>query len=158
MGKDDPKHIPLVGLDADYVGRSPWDFYSWGHIALGIATYLLLSLLITIPEALGGNALIHWWLIIVIVLIILLVWEFVENVILWSLSWKFEDRQDSTVNFLWDVIFGAIGGCIMWLSAWIIMFVLGALGRWYYIFGAILFGVVILAYLIGYSMYKSKNK
>jgi len=158
MGKDDPKHIPFIGLDADYVGRSPLDFYSWGHIALGIATYLLLSLLITIPEALGGNALIHWWLIIVIVLIILLVWEFVENVILWSLGWKFEDRQDSMVNFLFDIIFGAIGACTMWLSAWIIMIVLGALGRWYYIFGAILFGIIILAYLIGYSMYKSKNK
>ena len=68
MGKDDPKHIPLIGMDADYIGRSFFDFYSWGHIALGIASYLLLSLLITVPEALGGNALIHWWLIIVIVI------------------------------------------------------------------------------------------
>ena len=157
MGKDDPKHIPLVGLDADYVGRSPWDFYSWGHIALGIATFLLLSLLITVPEALGGNALIHWWLIIIIVLIILFIWECVENVILWSLGYKFEDRQDSLANFLWDLIFGIMSAGAMWLSAWIIMDVLGAPGRWFYIVGAVIFGLAILAYLIGYSMYKSKN-
>ena len=158
MGKDDPKHIPFVGMDADYIGRSAWDFYSWGHIALGIALCLLLSLLITVPEALGGQALISWWLIMVLVLIILFIWECIENVILWGLGWKFEDRQDSLVNFLWDIIFGAIGAGSMWLSAWIIFDVLGALGRYFYIFSAIIFGLVIVAYLIGYSMYKSKNK
>ena len=69
MGED--KHIPLIGNVKDYVGRSPWDFYSWGHMALGIAIYLLLSLLITVPEALGGQGLIPWWSIILIVLFIL---------------------------------------------------------------------------------------
>ena len=157
MGKDDPKHIPLIGMDADYIGRSFFDFYSWGHIALGIASYLLLSLLITVPEALGGNALIHWWLIIVIVIIILFIWEFVENGILWALGWKFEDRQDSFANFLMDIIFGIIGAGAMWLSAWIVFDVRGALGRYYYIFGACIFGLVIVAYLIGYAMYKSKK-
>ncbi|KON26979.1 hypothetical protein AC481_06105 [miscellaneous Crenarchaeota group archaeon SMTZ-80] len=158
MGKDDPKYIPLVGWDKDYVGRSPWDFYSWGHIALGIASFLLISLLITVPEALGGKGLIPWWLIIIIVLFILLFWEFFENVILWLLKWKFEERQDSFINFLWDVIFGMLGSLVMWLFQWIIMDLLGMLGRWFYIAGAISFGIIILAYLIGYSIYKSKNK
>ena len=157
MGKDDPKHIPFVGMDADYIGRSPWDFYSWGHIALGIASFLLLSLLITVPRALGGQALIPWWLIIIIVLLLLFLWECIENVILWALKWKFEDRQDTFVNLLWDIIFGMIGAGAMWLCEWIIFDVLGALGRYYYIFGSIIFGLVIVAYLIGYSMYKSKK-
>jgi len=158
MGKDDPKYIPLVVWDKDYVGRSPWDFYSWGHIALGIASFLLISLLITVPEALGGKGLIPWWLIIIIVLFILLFWEFFENVILWLLKWKFEERQDSFINFLWDVIFGMLGSLVMWLFQWIIMDLMGMLGRWFYIAGAISFGIIILAYLIGYSIYKSKNK
>lgn len=44
MGEN--KHIPLVGDVKHYVGRSPWDFYSWGHIAMGIASFLLLSLML----------------------------------------------------------------------------------------------------------------
>ncbi|MFX1393367.1 MAG: hypothetical protein ACFFAH_07315 [Promethearchaeota archaeon] len=158
MGKDDPKYIPLVGWDKDYVGRSPWDFYSWGHIALGIASFLLISLVITIPEALGGKGFIPWWLVIIIVLFVLLFWEFFENVILWLLKWKFEERQDSFINFLWDVIFGMLGALVMWLFKWIIMDLLGMLGRWFYIAGAISFGIIILGYLIGYGIYKSKNK
>ncbi|TFG24203.1 MAG: hypothetical protein EU529_04840 [Promethearchaeota archaeon] len=147
----------MVGLDSDYVGRSPWDFYSWGHLALGIALFLLVSLFITVPEALGGQALIPWWSIIIIVLFLLLFWEFFENVVLYLLGWKFEDRQDSFWNFLWDMIFGMAAASVMWLFQWIIMDLLGELGRWFYIAGAISFGVVILAYLIGYSMYKSQE-
>ena len=157
MGKDNPKNIPLVGLDADYVGRSPWDFYSWGHMALGIACFLLLSLFITVPEALGGQALFPWWLVIIFVLVILLVWEGFENIVLWALGWKFEDRQDSFLNFLWDMIFGMATAAVIWLFQWIIMDILGALGRWFYVAGAISFGVVLLAYFIGYSMYKSQE-
>ena len=158
MGKDDPKYIPLVGWDKDNIGRSPWDFYSWGHIALGIASFLLISLLITVPEALGGKGLIPWWLIIIIVLFVLLFWEFFENVVLWLLNWKFEDRQDTFINFLWDVIFGMLGALVMWLFQWIIMDLLGMLGRWFYVSGAISFSTIIIAYLVGYSIYKSKNK
>ena len=157
MGKDNPKHIPLVGLDADYVGRSPWDFYSWGHMALGIALFLLLSLLITIPEFLEGQGIIPWWSIIIIVLFLLLFWEFFENIVLWALGWKFEDRQDSFWNFLWDMIFGMATASVMWLFQWIIMEILEAPGRWFYVAGAISFGVVMLAYFIGYSWYKFQN-
>ena len=34
------KYVPFVGLVEDYVGRSPWDFYSWGHIAFGIGSFI----------------------------------------------------------------------------------------------------------------------
>ena len=44
------KYIPFVGLVNDYVGRSAWDFYSWGHMDMGIAGFMVFSLLITIPE------------------------------------------------------------------------------------------------------------
>ena len=157
MGKEDPKYIPLVGWDKDYVGRSPWDFYSWGHICLGIALFLIISLLITVPEALGGTGFIPWWSVILIVLFFSLFWEFFENIILWAMKWKFEDRQDSFVNFLWDVIFGLIGGGATWILKWLVMDYLGKLGRWFYIFGAVLFGIILIAYLIGFAMYKMKN-
>ncbi|HEY0089867.1 MAG TPA: hypothetical protein VGB37_13545 [Candidatus Lokiarchaeia archaeon] len=158
MGKEDPKYIPLIGWDKDYISRSPFDFYSWGHIALGIALFLLLSLLITVPEYLGQKALIPWWLIIIIVIFILLFWEFFENVILWRLGWKFESRQDSLVNFIWDMIFGISSALLTWLIKWIIMDVYNASGRWFYIAGALLFGIILVIYFIGYGIYKSKNK
>ena len=157
-GKENPKYVPFIGWDEDYIGRSAWDFYSWGHIALGIASFLLLSLLITVPEYLRQKALIPWWLIIVIVIILLLIWEFVENVILWRLGWKFEDRQDSLANFIWDMVFGITSALTMWLMKWIIMDRYNAKGRWFYIAGAVLFGIVLVAYVIGYGIYKSKNK
>ena len=158
IGKEDPKYIPLVGWDKDYVNRSPLDFFSWGHIAFGIALFSLLSLLITIPEYLDQKALIPWWLIIVIVIFLLLLWEFVENVILYSLGWKFGDRQDSLVNFIWDTIFGISGALLTWLMKWVIMDVYNARGRWFYIADALFFGIILLIYFIGYGIYKSKNK
>ncbi len=159
MGKDEPHYVPLIGYDTDYVGRSPWDFYSWGHINMGIAAFSLLSLIITISEWMWGpgNALIDWWVIMVIVLIYALVWEFVENVILWRMGWKFEDRRDSWPNLIWDVIFVILGGAVMWLFKWLIMDLSGQLGRYFYITAAISFGVVLLAYFIGYTR-TNKNK
>ncbi|MFX0070234.1 MAG: hypothetical protein ACFFAO_04000 [Candidatus Hermodarchaeota archaeon] len=131
MGKDEPKYIPLIGYDSDYVGRSPWDFYSWGHIDMGIGAFLLISLIITVTEwVLGpGSAIVEWWMVLALVILFSLIWEFIENVILWKLGWKFEDRQDSWPNFIWDVIFVILGGGLMWLFKWIIMDSLGYLGR-----------------------------
>ena len=151
-------NIPLVGDTDDYINRSPWDFYSWGHIALGIALFLLLSLLITVPEYFGQKALIPWWLIIVIVIFLLLLWEFFENVILYSLGFKFGNRQDSLVNFLWDVILGISSALLTWLLKWIVMDIYNFRGRWFYIAGALFFGIILVIYFIGYGIYKSKNK
>lgn len=156
MGEN--KHIPLVGDVKHYVGRSPWDFYSWGHIAMGIASFLLLSLMITITEYYIGPAIISWWMIMVFVLIIALVWEFIENVILYSWGWKFEKRRDSFLNFLWDVIFVAIGGLVMWLFKWIIMDLLAKRGTYFYIVGIISFGIILLAYFIGFFITNENTK
>ena len=63
------KYIPLVGTVSEYVGRSPWDFYSWGHICMGIAAFLVFSLLITITELFIGPAILMWWHILAFVIL-----------------------------------------------------------------------------------------
>ncbi len=157
MGK---KYVPLIGYIDDYVGRSRWDFYSWGHLALGISSFLLLSLINTIPDWLYGPgvSIIPWWLIMVAILFIALLWEFIENVILWKMGMKFENRRDSFLNFLWDVILACIGGGIMWLCKWIIMDLSGLAGRRFYITGIGVFVLVIIAYLIGYLITNENTK
>ena len=58
-GKD--RYIPFIGRINDYVGRSPLDFYSWGHIAFGIGAFSIFSLIITIFELIFSTAAIMPW-------------------------------------------------------------------------------------------------
>jgi len=160
MGKDNNKetHIPFVGTTEEYLCRSPWDFYSWGHIDMGIASFLLLSLLITATEALIGPAILSWWHIMLFVFIFGVVWELFENIVLLSLGAKFENRRDSLVNSVWDIIFVCIGGAVMWLFKYLIMDLWGYQGRWFYIVGAISFGIILICYFIGFFITSRKTK
>ncbi|MHA1491902.1 MAG: hypothetical protein ACTSRI_19900 [Promethearchaeota archaeon] len=159
MGKDksDDKHIPLVGSVEEYVGRSPWDFYSWGHIDMGIASFLLLSLMITITEALIGPSIFNWWHIMIFVLIFGVVWEIFENTVLYLIGAKFENRQDSIWNLLWDIIFVCIGGLAMWLLKFIIMDSMGRGGTWFYVSGSVAFVIILICYFIGFFITSRKT-
>ncbi|MFX1256911.1 MAG: hypothetical protein ACFFAN_03560 [Promethearchaeota archaeon] len=148
----DKKHIPLIGDVLEEVGYSPWDFYSWGHIAMGIALFLVFSLINTIRTWMFGPGaeLFPWWLLMVFVLIIAFLWEVFENTLLWIWGKKFENRRDSFLNSLWDILFACIGGAVMWLFKWIIMDLLLIRGTWFYIVGIISFVLMLIAYFIGY--------
>ena len=150
--KKSDKHIPLVGYVLKDVGRSAWDFYSWGHIDMGIMSFLIFSLFITVTQWMDPTAVIWlpWWSLMVMVLIFAVAWEIIENTILWQMGKKFENRKDSIYNSIWDIIFVMGGGFLMWLFKWIIMDLLGKAGRWYYLVGFISFGIVLLFYFIGY--------
>lgn len=154
------KYIPLIGDVQDYVGRSPWDFYSWGHIDMGIGAFLLLSLLITLPayfQGLNASSSIWWWLIFALTLIIGIIWEILENSILyyWGLR---PGGLDSAENCLWDMIFVTLGGGIMWICQFIIMGVLSQRGRWFYVVGIIIFFIILACYLIGYFITNENTK
>ncbi len=155
--KDKDKYIPLVGSVEEYVGRSAWDFYSWGHVALGIASFMLLSLMITVTEALIGPSIFSWWHILVLVLIVAVIWELFENTVLYVLGAKFENRRDSFWNALWDIIFAIIGAITMWLFKHIIMDVYGYRGTYFYIAGIISFIVILILYFIGFFITSRKS-
>lgn len=154
------KHIPLIGDVMEHVGYSPVDYFSWGHVAMGIVSFLLFSLFITIPRAINptGELIIDWWFILVLILIVAVGWELIENFIFYKWGIKFEGRRDSIYNSLSDIIFVMGGGALMWLFKWIIMDAMGEEGRWFYLIGLISFGVVMVGYFIGYFITSKKTR
>ncbi|MHA1915830.1 MAG: hypothetical protein ACW986_11890 [Promethearchaeota archaeon] len=144
------RYAPFVGLLEDYVGRSPWDFYSWGHIAFGIGSFTIFSLLITLWELYVGPATMSWFWVLIFVIIVAIGWEIIENTILWRLGVKYENRRDTFVNAFFDILFGILGGSTTWFLKWIVMDVMGELGRWFYLSAIILFVLVLIAYFIGF--------
>ena len=151
-------YVPFIGLLEDYVGRSPWDYYSWGHIAFGIATFAIFSLIINLWELLIGPSPMPWYYILIFVFIVAVIWELIENTILWRLGLKYENRKDSFLNAFFDIIFMIIGGLATWLLKWIIMDVMGELGRWFYISALCLFLLALIAYFIGFYITNEKTK
>ena len=157
--ESESKHyLPFVGLLEDYVGRSPWDYYSWGHIAFGIAAFSIFSLIITLYELFIGPSAVPWYFILLFVLITAVIWEIVENTILWRLGLKHENRKDSFINAFFDIIFVIVGGIGTWLLKWIIMDVVGERGRWFYVSALCLFLLVLIAYFIGFYITNERTK
>jgi hypothetical protein len=152
------QYIPFVGLLQDYVGRSPWDFYSWGHIAFGIGAFSIFSLIITIWELIIGPSGLPWYFILIFVTIVGIGWEIIENTILWKLGVKYENRKDSFINAFFDILFVILGGLATWLLKWIIMDVMGEFGRWFYLSAIILFVLILIAYFIGFYITNEKTK
>ncbi|MHA1758830.1 MAG: hypothetical protein ACTSVV_18835 [Promethearchaeota archaeon] len=155
MGNDD---LPIVGTDKDEVGRSPIDYFSWGHVDMGIATFLLLSLINTIPSLIDKTLIyiIPYFLMLILVLIVAIVWEILENTLLLEWGFKFEGRRDSFVNALWDIIFVIIGGLYMWIVKGILVnIIMGVKGiPIFYIIGIISFIVILIAFFIGKAITK----
>ncbi|MHA1884534.1 MAG: hypothetical protein ACXAAI_11190 [Promethearchaeota archaeon] len=152
------RYVPFVGLLEDYVGRSPWDFYSWGHIAFGVGSFSIFSLIITLWEHYVGPATMPWFWILIFVIIVAVGWEIIENTIIWKLGAKYENRRDSFVNAFFDILFGILGGLTTWFFKWIIMDVMGVLGRWFYVSAIILFVLILIAYFIGFYITNQKTK
>ncbi|MEJ2296227.1 MAG: hypothetical protein P8Y23_15870 [Candidatus Lokiarchaeota archaeon] len=152
------EYVPFVGKVEDYLGRSPWDFYSWGHIAFGIASFSLLSLMITITEALIGPSFIAWWFIMLSTFLIGVIWEIIENTILLWWGWRHQFRRDSFANSLWDIIFVTGGGVSTWLLKWVIKDYLSLAGRYFYIAALIYFCILLIAYFIGFYITNKNTK
>lgn len=151
-------YVPFVGLLEDYVGRSPLDYYSWGHIAFGIGAFSIFSLIITLWELYVGPATLPWYFILIFVIIVGIVWEIFENTILWKLGVKYENRKDTFINAFFDIVFVIVGGIVTWFLKWIIMDIMGELGRWFYLSAIIMFVIVLIAYFIGFYITNEKTK
>jgi len=156
MGDNDVP--PILATDKDDVGLSAMDYFTWGHIDMGIAFFLLFSLINTIPSLVEGRLIyiIPFWWMMVAVLLFAVIWELIENIILWQMGKKFENRKDSFFNALWDVLFVALGGLLMWgLKGILVNLIMDVAGiSVFYIVGIIAFIVVLIAFFIGRAMTK----
>ncbi|TXT65755.1 MAG: membrane protein of unknown function [Promethearchaeota archaeon] len=102
------------------VGQSYIDFFSIGHLCGGIAIFLFFSLLYTIPmskEEGTSQVYLPLWAVWIITVAIGILWELLENTILYDLGLKFEFRLDSLQNLVMDIIFVAVGAASSWVFA-----------------------------------------
>jgi len=152
------EYLPFIGTVEHYVGRSALDYYSWGHLDMGIAAFLLISLFITVTEALIGPSILDWWFVMVLVIIFGFIWELIENTILHRWGWRPSNRRDSIVNAVWDIFLVCVGGLLMWLFQWIIMEVSLMRGTFFYIAGIISFIFALFFYFIGFYITNENTK
>ncbi len=153
----------VIATSKREVGKSPIDYYSWGHLAFGMMTFILLSLINTIPTLASNNLIytIPYWWMIVIAVGVFIIWEILENTLLVEMGFKFEGRRDSLKNALSDIVFGFIGGLFIWILKGVIVNFMGVAAGdlaayigYFYIVSLIAFGVMIIALLIGKAMTK----
>ena len=149
---------PFVATSKSQTGKSPIDYFSWGHVDLGIASFLLLSLINCLPSYFEDELIyfIPYWLMLVLVFVVAIVWEIIENTLFVKMGIKFEGRRDSLKNATWDVIFGIIGGTVAWAFKGIIVNILGVAKNnipqyviYFYIVGIISFIVILITFFIG---------
>ena len=149
---------PFVAGSKSQTGKAAIDFFSWGHVDLGICSFLLLSLINCLPSYFEDELIyfIPYWLMLVLVFVVAIVWEIIENTLFVKLGIKFEGRRDSLKNATWDVIFGIVGGSAAWAFKGIFINIFGVANnsipqyvQYYYIVGIISFVLILICFFIG---------
>jgi len=102
----------IIAESTAEVGLSALDYFTWGHIAMGVGFFALLSLLHVYFKYARQSDKFPIWLALVITVIIGVFWEFFENILLFNWGMKFEDRQDSLLNASMDIIFVGLGAAV----------------------------------------------
>ncbi|MFX1571871.1 MAG: hypothetical protein ACFFB0_03910 [Promethearchaeota archaeon] len=137
----------LIATEIDEVGISWFDFYSIGHICLGVGLFLFFSLFYTIPKKKGAIPIFSLLFVFILTLTFSIIWEILENILFLNLGWKFEDRADSWRNITTDILLYAIGGLGTWFFAYL-TFEKEKSAFAYYTFGFIGFGLWLGIFII----------
>jgi len=137
----------FIATEITEVGISWFDFYSIGHICLGIGLFLFWSLFYTIPKKKGRVPIFSLLFVFILTIVCSIVWEIIEHTIFLDFGWKFESRPDSWQNMTTDVLLCAVGGLGTWLFAYLI-FEKDKSAFGYYTFGIIGFGVWVSIFII----------
>ncbi|MFX0163686.1 MAG: DUF2585 family protein [Candidatus Hodarchaeota archaeon] len=98
------------------VSQSIFDFFSFGHIAMGIVVFSLLSIISTIRNLFDPKNFkvqkSHWIWFFVGTIIFAVFWEIIENSLLYQWGLKHQDELDSVINAISDIILGGCGALI----------------------------------------------
>lgn len=138
---------PTVAQDLSHVGVSAVDSYSIGHVAFGVMSWLIISLLYSVPGNWDLPPLVPLWGIFLLVLAVGVIWEIFENTIFWAMGKKFENRKDSLLNALWDVVFVMLGALVFWIFWLLYVDIGGFAGRWYYLIGFVVFAILVIIFM-----------
>ena len=138
----------IIATKSSEVGISWFDFFSIGHICFGIGVFLFFSLFYTIPKAKGRTPLFSLFFVFILSFIIFIAWEIVENTLVLSWGLKYQDRADSIVNGIFDVILVGIGGLICSAFAFLLYEkVKKCEFPWFYLFNSLSFILFFMIYL-----------
>jgi len=139
----------IVAESIDEVGIAALDYFTWGHLFMGVLFFILLSLLHILfryalnPASDFSKDPFPIWLAFLITLIIGIVWEPFENFVLYSWGMKFENRQDSIFNALFDIIFVALAALI-YLVLWYLIIKPGEIKTAYITYLIYVLGMVLM--------------
>jgi len=137
----------IVGLTFQEAGQCAFDFFSLGHICMGIGIFLFWSLFYTIPKSKGRTPLFSLLFVFILTIICGIIWEIIENTLFFELGLKFEGLSDSGINIMTDILLVAVGGLGSWLYCYLI-FEKDKKIRAYYIFGLISFAIWLIFFFI----------
>lgn len=149
---------PPVAQDISQVGVSPLDSYSIGHVAMGIMAWLIISLGYSIYQYYGLPPLFELWGVFLLTLAVAVVWELFENTIFWYAGKKFENRRDSILNSIWDIIFVMLGAVIFWIFWYLYVDLYNYAGRWYYLIGFITFTLLVIIFVYSLKFIKKTSE
>jgi len=148
----------IITTKKSEVSRAPIDYFSWGHLNMGVVVFLLWSMVNLLPSLYNQEMtyILAYGISVLLTVVVAVVWEIVENTLLLNIGIKFEGRKDSLQNAIWDIIFVVVGGLIMWAIKSLMINLTGnyALIPAFYIVGVIVF----IAFLIGFFIGKSITK
>jgi hypothetical protein len=129
----------------DDIPKAAVDFFSIGHVLMGQIAYFITYSLVNVDfgplyEAVGSPIKPNFWAVIVAI-VVGIIWEPVENIILWKMGLKFEGKRDSWLNLIFDILF-VTGGALLgyFIHIWgvnlalvIIEFIAFFVIRWYFL-------------------------
>jgi hypothetical protein len=99
------------------VGQSVLDYFSFGHLAMGVVVFSLLSLISTIRNVFDPKHFkvqkSHWLWFFVGTVIFAVFWEVVENTLVLQWGLKHLNQPDSIINAIADIILGGISALII---------------------------------------------
>jgi len=150
----------MIGIQNDLiaeitaeVGISAMDYFTWGHIAMGLGFFALFSLFHVYFKNIKQSDKFPIWLAFLITVIIGIFWEFFENFVLWSWGLKFEGRQDSLLNASMDIIFVTLAAAF-YLLLWKLLIKPGEMKSAYITYAVYLIGFILMLifYFVGRMM------
>ena len=135
----------LIATNINEVGVSFFDFFSFGHIAMGIGLFLFSYIFIYyFLKKVNLKTSLSYSFIFSIVGEI--VWELIENILFLKWGLKFGGRRDSIFNLSTDLIFVGAGAYLMLLLR--IKFKTNKEIAKYCLFGLFIFLIFILFYFV----------
>jgi hypothetical protein len=93
------------------VSQVVFDFFSFAHVCMGIVFFAAISLISTLRNFVDPNnfkvKMGHWIWFFVGTLIFAIVWEIIENTLLFELGWKYQNQQEKC-EFPWYYLFDSL--------------------------------------------------